>query len=165
MDDTVLYRYYDRNGVLLYVGISNNALRRLDEHAKSKTWASEIETIKLERFSSREDCFRAETRAIKNENPIHNIVRARRLGECDDAEMIFLDFLDFLVGDTYKTPLGAVIFIDKFSKMEFLEKNPSSDIDDKLIKFYTNIYCLKGFIEKTRRRNQYLVKYEKRSPN
>jgi hypothetical protein len=47
-----LYRHFDKDGRLLYVGVSLNAINRLAEHRASH-WFSEIATIKVETFEDR----------------------------------------------------------------------------------------------------------------
>lgn len=71
-----LYRFFDATGVLLYVGITNNPSRRFTQHGTSREWWHEVETIKMERFPSREAVLQAERAAIKAEGPKYNIVHA-----------------------------------------------------------------------------------------
>ena len=70
--DFVLYRHYDEEGRLLYVGMSTSSLRRLESHMKGSEWSREIAVITMERFGSREELRRAEILAIAAESPIHN---------------------------------------------------------------------------------------------
>lgn len=67
-----LYRHYDEAGVLLYVGVSLNALNRLSQHKESH-WFHDIASVKIEGLPSREDALAAETKAIQAENPLYNI--------------------------------------------------------------------------------------------
>lgn len=39
---TALYRLYDANGVLLYIGISGDPKRRFRQHARTKHWWPEV---------------------------------------------------------------------------------------------------------------------------
>lgn len=73
-EQTALYRHFDSEGKLLYVGISNDPCRRLSEHEKTKDWKSEIRDIKIEYFETREIALLAEQLAIKVEKPLHNVV-------------------------------------------------------------------------------------------
>lgn len=68
-----LYRLYDANEQLLYVGISKSAIHRLHEHLTTQPWAEQIVTQKVQRFNSRQELEEAEKAAIKAENPKHNI--------------------------------------------------------------------------------------------
>lgn len=66
-----LYRHFDSDGALLYVGISISAVSRLGEHKKSR-WFKKISIVTIEWLPDREAACRAEIEAIKNEKPIYN---------------------------------------------------------------------------------------------
>lgn len=68
---TQLYRHFDGDGNLLYVGISLSAIARLGQH-KTSHWFNQIATVTIEKFDSRDDALDAEFLAIKTENPLHN---------------------------------------------------------------------------------------------
>lgn len=70
-----LYRHFDADGKLLYVGISLSAIKRLGEHAANSHWYCSIRTVTIEHFDTREQAIAAETAAIKNERPAHNIMK------------------------------------------------------------------------------------------
>lgn len=79
--DTTLYRLYDADTDLLYVGISGNPGRRFDQHAKGPTgkrWWSEVATGTMEHFATREEAAAAEVAAIQGECPRYNIAHATR---------------------------------------------------------------------------------------
>jgi hypothetical protein len=63
---------FDRDGRLLYVGISQRATRRFDEHGREKPWWNDVEQITVEHFPTREAVEVAERRAIRSESPLHN---------------------------------------------------------------------------------------------
>lgn len=69
---TALYRHFDAAGVLLYVGISDDHERRLDQHRRRKPWFGEIARIDVEYHPTREAALEAEAVAIKAEKPLHN---------------------------------------------------------------------------------------------
>jgi predicted GIY-YIG superfamily endonuclease len=71
-ETTALYRLWDSQERLLYVGISNHWMRRLFEHAKGKGWSDEVVKVTTESFNSREEALEAESVAIRMEGPIHN---------------------------------------------------------------------------------------------
>jgi predicted GIY-YIG superfamily endonuclease len=71
----VLYRMFNRDGVLLYVGITNNPKGRFRTHGELKSWWSEVATITLQHLPSRLHLEAAESDAIKNEGPLYNIAR------------------------------------------------------------------------------------------
>lgn len=73
MARTELYRHYDVDGDLLYVGISNNARARLAQHKSAgAVWVSDVAQTSIEVFSCREEALEAERRAIKAERPLYN---------------------------------------------------------------------------------------------
>lgn len=76
MMDT-LYRIFDADGALLYVGATMNPSSRLNEHSKLKPWWDEASTITLEHFASYESLIDAETQAIRTENPKYNQLHAK----------------------------------------------------------------------------------------
>jgi predicted GIY-YIG superfamily endonuclease len=80
-----LYRHYDKDDNLLYVGITNDLTRRTRQHRAYSRWIKLSVSITNTSFDDRDDCYSAEERAIKNENPIFNIAfnnnyPARELG-------------------------------------------------------------------------------------
>lgn len=69
---TALYRLYDTNDLLLYVGITSEPKVRMKAHAADKAWWPEVSTREFEWFDSREDAAKAEIAAIRAEIPVHN---------------------------------------------------------------------------------------------
>jgi hypothetical protein len=72
---TALYRHFDKHGELLYVGISLSAVARLSQH-RNKQWFSQIESVTVEKFATREEAEAAEFTAIREELPKFNIAGA-----------------------------------------------------------------------------------------
>lgn len=68
-----LYRHYDADGVLLYVGITNDPGKRWNQHRGDKAWWEEVKLTRLEHFASRPEVLAAEKRAISDERPRWNI--------------------------------------------------------------------------------------------
>lgn len=81
---TALYRYFDADELLLYVGISKQPINRLGQHRQDKSWWEQISTVRIERYRTRAEALDAERDAIINECPIYNIVHngrhAQRVG-------------------------------------------------------------------------------------
>lgn len=71
----VLYRMFNRDGVLLYVGITNDPKERFKAHGGEKSWWSEVANVTVEHLPSRQHLQAAESNAITNERPLYNIVR------------------------------------------------------------------------------------------
>jgi hypothetical protein len=70
---TELYRHFDADGRLLYVGISLSTIARFDAHRTRSHWSSKVATITIERFETRNEAFAAEAAAILAESPLHNL--------------------------------------------------------------------------------------------
>lgn len=68
-----LYRFWNADGVLIYIGISLSAIQRLSQHKNDKSWETEISTVTIERFDDRDHALKAEKRAIMTEAPKYNI--------------------------------------------------------------------------------------------
>lgn len=68
-----LYRHFDAADTLLYVGISLSAITRLRQHGEASSWFSEIASVHIENFLTREEALAAERTAIKAERPKFNI--------------------------------------------------------------------------------------------
>jgi predicted GIY-YIG superfamily endonuclease len=66
-----LYRHYDAQGGLLYIGISSEVLRRLGEHRQSR-WYRSIALITIEPFPTWKAAQAAERAAIRAEWPRYN---------------------------------------------------------------------------------------------
>jgi hypothetical protein len=76
----VLYRCYGPDEALLYVGITLDPAARLTTHNREKAWWSEVATIELEHFDSREAVEKAECVAIAQERPKYNVVHSLTAG-------------------------------------------------------------------------------------
>ncbi|QLJ01510.1 GntR family transcriptional regulator [Streptomyces sp. NEAU-sy36] len=69
---TALYRLFDTDDRLLYVGISSEPKARMRDHAAEKSWWGDVATRDFEWFDSRQEAAEAEIEAIRNEQPLHN---------------------------------------------------------------------------------------------
>jgi excinuclease UvrABC nuclease subunit len=70
---TNLYRHFDKDGKLLYVGVSLSYVQRLAQHRDHAHWFWQVADVKLQPFESRAEAEAAETAAIKAEKPAYNI--------------------------------------------------------------------------------------------
>ena len=70
-----MYRHFDKDDNLLYIGISINAVNRLRTHQTASGWYKSIHKIVIENYPSREELESAEIKAIQDENPKHNMCR------------------------------------------------------------------------------------------
>ena len=70
---TTLYRAFNKNNELLYVGISGSLMTRMNSHKRTKSWFKEMSCLTTEHYDTREEALTAESKAIKEENPKYNI--------------------------------------------------------------------------------------------
>jgi hypothetical protein len=72
-----LYRLYDADGTLLYIGISYSAIARYAQHKADKPWIGDVCRIEIETHDvSRAEILEIERRAIIEERPQHNVVHS-----------------------------------------------------------------------------------------
>ena len=79
-----LYRHFDKDGALLYIGISGNPRGRLKNHTAASSWFHRVKKVEIETYEDRDIVKRAEIEAIQREKPLFNCQGARRakpLGE------------------------------------------------------------------------------------
>lgn len=69
---TALYRFFDENDQLIYVGISNSPRARWAGHAADKSWWGSVVTREVEWFETRTDAEHAERQAIGAHSPKWN---------------------------------------------------------------------------------------------
>jgi predicted GIY-YIG superfamily endonuclease len=90
MEHTILYRYFDSSGNLLYVGITKSQISRFSQHNSKSVWIPLIHTATFEHFEFRQDAIEAESRAIENEDPKYNIAGVRNDKDISIINMHFL---------------------------------------------------------------------------
>lgn len=73
---TDLYRFFDADDRLLYVGISFSAITRAAQHRTTANWWPDMVMMTVERFDTRQDALEAEREAIRTERPAYNIVHS-----------------------------------------------------------------------------------------
>lgn len=88
-----VYRCYDRDGRLLYVGCTNNPVYRLQSHAANSWWGSKIHSTRLIVFPNRDKALSVERLAIWSEMPRCNIKGRWWIGD-DRADWSAQDYLD-----------------------------------------------------------------------
>lgn len=70
-----LYRHFDLNGELLYVGITNHPQLRWLQHRETSPWAWLVADTTLHWLPDRAKAAAAERRAIRTERPLFNTAR------------------------------------------------------------------------------------------
>ena len=71
---TALYRHYDADEALLYVGISLSPLARTGQHAQDAVWFDQVAKISIEWHQNRSEAHKAERMAIQSERPKFNSI-------------------------------------------------------------------------------------------
>lgn len=82
-----LYRYFDARNMLLYVGISNSVLRRLEQH-HSRHWFFRVVWMRIDRYPNRDAAMRAERIAIRTELPLYNRQLKPRIPEPTEGNLL-----------------------------------------------------------------------------
>lgn len=81
-EETGVYRIFNADGVLLYVGMSVSPETRFADHRTCKSWMQEAHRYETRWYGTREEAEQEEQRAIRIEQPRHNSVhRALRRRE------------------------------------------------------------------------------------
>jgi predicted GIY-YIG superfamily endonuclease len=70
-----LYRHFDRNGELIYIGITSDPARRWAQHVEQSVWARFVSDTSVHWLESREKARAAERRAIVGDRPLFNRAR------------------------------------------------------------------------------------------
>lgn len=68
-----VYKLYDGNERLMYVGITSRGPKRLVEHHKHKWWFGQVEQVEFEKFETRSQSAHREAELIKRYAPLYNI--------------------------------------------------------------------------------------------
>lgn len=69
-----LYRFFAKNGELLYVGRTVDARSRWRTHERTKQWFDDVSSVTRQVYESAELLAAAEVEAIRSERPTHNVV-------------------------------------------------------------------------------------------
>lgn len=67
-----VYRCLSPTGDVLYIGCTITGGQRLAQHRSSSAWWSEVGTVEIQHFASKDEALLAEAHAIREERPAHN---------------------------------------------------------------------------------------------
>lgn len=70
---TSVYRIFDEDGYLLYVGVAVEPFTRLDTHYRKKPWWHLVHHVDIEWFATRQDAMDEELRVIRTNIPVYNV--------------------------------------------------------------------------------------------
>ena len=69
----VVYKHYDKDGRLLYVGATGEVLKRTSLHQSSSAWFESVANIVIEKFEYKSQALDYERKVIFNEKPLYNV--------------------------------------------------------------------------------------------
>jgi predicted GIY-YIG superfamily endonuclease len=73
-----LYRIFNADGELLYVGATVNPSQRFQVHGGTKPWWEESASMTMQHLETWEELVEAEIQAIKTESPKYNTVHSKQ---------------------------------------------------------------------------------------
>lgn len=103
MKPTALYRHYDKDDNLLYIGISHSLMQRVCSHTQHSNWILKSAKMSIEWFDNRYIARHAERLAIKAEKPMfnkdhnHSSINYRDFDKCRDLLFNWEDSRDSLI--------------------------------------------------------------------
>lgn len=100
--DHFVYRFYDAEDSLLYVGITRSLDHRIQQHFRHQVWANEIEYTVVEHGYSGCAARNREMDLIHNASPRHNVTTGKSV--------------DAVVREFKETPPGCYLTIDEIAK-------------------------------------------------
>lgn len=104
-----LYRLYDADGTLLYIGISYSAISRYAQHKATQPWIGDVCRIDIETHDvSRAEILEIERRAIISEKPLHNRAHNTRPGAFRATDTFDHAWMRQFCGENYDIMQSAV---------------------------------------------------------
>lgn len=88
-DPTSVYKYYDRHGILLYVGITSRGISRNREHNATKEWWPFVASQTVEHFPTRDAALAHERLTIQRRQPPFNKQHNRAYSAIRSAYLMF----------------------------------------------------------------------------
>lgn len=82
-----VYRAFDADGDLLYVGMTQRPRTRMQQHRRKADWWGDASRIRFSQYPTRNDALQAERSAIHSEKPVYNIRRPESWSEYVQAAM------------------------------------------------------------------------------
>lgn len=84
-----VYRYFDADGRLIYVGCSMNPEKRRSEHRYTQPWGNDVARIRLSGPYNYKKARDLEREAIRTEDPLHNGQTPRNFKSRMDRQRAF----------------------------------------------------------------------------
>lgn len=81
-----VYKAYDTDGQLLYVGVSVNVFKRLREHKQYAAWMPHSARVDVVQYLNRNAARAEEARCIREDGPLYNVTKENAWG-CELSEV------------------------------------------------------------------------------
>lgn len=94
---TSVYRYFDKRGLLLYVGITRRGISRNSEHNTSKSWWQYVVRQEVDHYETRKAAHNIEKELIRQYRPPFNVQHNPGHAEVREA---YLQFVNVVNGST-----------------------------------------------------------------
>jgi predicted GIY-YIG superfamily endonuclease len=121
MSTFTLYRFFDAEDTLLYVGLTVNPGRRMEKHRGTQPWWNDVARIEMEQHQDLATLRAAEREAIEHEQPLHNVRMNAGTGSAglvwkcevcglavdDDKGYVTLDYADLAAYDAKEKEYDA----------------------------------------------------------
>lgn len=153
---TALYKFLNKHGDVLYVGISNSVMSRFDDHIKCKSWVRDVTNIQVEWFDTRSEALLAEDKLICAGIGIHNQASNGSLKKSDLSDQLFRDYLTG--APMYESSNGSVFILDGLAIECFADQiGHHAKHVGRLLRFRLALLVKQGAVEKIKRRGIYRV--------
>lgn len=133
MSRTALYRHFDADGKLLYVGVSLNAVARLSQHKLNAGWFGQIASVTIEWLGSRHAALDAELRAIRTETPAWNKVGRKAVTKAFETSSARISL-------SKRKPCHVVLHLESGRYDGFYVGDNSQDTADGICSFLAETY-------------------------
>jgi predicted GIY-YIG superfamily endonuclease len=84
-EPTAVYRFYDKQGALLYVGATRGPQARWRQHASKRAWWPDVARKTIRWYQAKDAALAAEKEAIRAECPRYNVMHLRPAGPIVDT--------------------------------------------------------------------------------
>lgn len=124
MTRTALYRFFDADDVLLYVGITADIHKRWKTHAGVKPWWGDVTQQTVHWYDDRPTAEAAERIAIATEKPRYN-KRDLPAPLCEDAT--FWDYVAWVAEGQSQVEIASKVGVDKATVWRWKDRRAKTD--------------------------------------
>lgn len=136
-----VYKIYDKDNFLLYVGCTKHFLVRAYQHAITKQWVNDIAKITVEYFDSRVNALEIEKSYQDDEKPIYSLPLSNsKKFTTDYKKTLIMEW----VSNEWKSPKKSEVESITVHYFEMLEKNGYiiSKVDPNGIYSWNKLYMI-----------------------